>query len=65
MHDLLDAAYSGKMHPIVGLEALPHPLLTVHRMKKVELTDRSFEFPEKYDFEKTFNLNFGIIKEKS
>jgi predicted DNA-binding transcriptional regulator YafY len=41
------------------------PLLAVHRMKKVELTDRNFEFPEKYDFEKTFNLNFGIIKEKA
>jgi predicted DNA-binding transcriptional regulator YafY len=41
------------------------PLLAVHRMKKVELTDRGFEFPEKYDFEKTFNLNFGVIKEKA
>jgi len=41
------------------------PLLAVHRMKKVELTERRFEFPANYDFEKTFNLNFGIIKEKS
>lgn len=41
------------------------PLFAVHRMKKAELTERLFEFPANYDFEKTFNLNFGIIKDKS
>jgi len=39
------------------------PLLAIHRTKKVELTDRPFEFPRDYNFEKTFNQNFGIIKE--
>ena len=41
------------------------PLLAVHRIKKVELTDRMFKFPADYDFEKVFNRNFGIIKEDS
>jgi predicted DNA-binding transcriptional regulator YafY len=39
------------------------PLLAIHRIKKVELTDRLFEFPKNYDFEKTFKQNFGVIKE--
>lgn len=39
------------------------PLLAIHRIKKVELTDRLFDFPNNYDFEKTFKQNFGIIKE--
>jgi len=39
------------------------PLLAIHRIKKVELTDRRFEFPTNYDFEKTFKQNFGVIKE--
>jgi len=39
------------------------PLLAIHRIKKVELTDRKFEFPKNYDFEKTFKQNFGVIKE--
>jgi predicted DNA-binding transcriptional regulator YafY len=39
------------------------PLLAIHRIKKVELTDRRFEFPKNYDFEKTFKQNFGVIKE--
>ena len=38
------------------------PLLAVHRIKKVEMTDRCFEFPDDFDFEKTYNKNFGIIK---
>jgi len=41
------------------------PLLVVHRIKKVEITDRDFEFPKNYDFEKLFNREFGIIKEES
>jgi len=40
-----------------------NPLLAIHRIKKVELTDRLFDFPKTYDFEKTFKQNFGVIKE--
>jgi predicted DNA-binding transcriptional regulator YafY len=42
-----------------------NPLLAIHRIEKVDLTDRAFVFPHDYDFEKTFNQNFGIIKEDS
>lgn len=38
------------------------PLLAIHRVRKVELTERSFEPDEKYDFEKIYNRHFGIIK---
>ena len=31
----------------------------------MEITDRGFEFPENYDFEKLFNREFGIIKEEA
>jgi predicted DNA-binding transcriptional regulator YafY len=41
------------------------PLLAVHRIKKIELTDRMFQFPENYDFEKVFNKSFGVVKEKT
>ena len=41
------------------------PLLAVHRMKKIEITDRGFEQPQNYDFDRIFNLNFGVIKEKA
>ena len=41
------------------------PLLAVHRIKKAEITDRDFEFPKNYDFEKLFNREFGIIKEEA
>jgi predicted DNA-binding transcriptional regulator YafY len=37
----------------------------MHRIKNVELTERMFKFPKKYDFEKIFNQDFGIIKEDS
>ena len=39
------------------------PLLVVHRMQNIEVTDTSFEFPENFDFEKMFNRNFGVMKE--
>ena len=39
------------------------PLLAIHRIQKVDLDERPFKFPGNYDFEKIFNLNFGIIKE--
>ena len=38
------------------------PLLAVHRLKKVEKTDRPFEYPADYDFEAVFTRRFGIIK---
>lgn len=41
------------------------PLLAVHRITKVELTERIFDVPENYDFERDFNKSFGIIKEKT
>ncbi len=34
-------------------------------IQKVELTQRSFEYPNEYDFEKVFNRNFGVIKEEA
>ena len=41
------------------------PLLAVHRMKDVEMTERKFEAPQNYDFEKIFNRTFGIIKQET
>jgi len=41
------------------------PLLVIHRVQKLELTERSYKFPEDYDFEKFFNQNFGVIKEEA
>jgi len=41
------------------------PLLAVHRVQKLELTERSYEFPKDYDFEKFFNQNFGVIKQEA
>jgi predicted DNA-binding transcriptional regulator YafY len=41
------------------------PLLAVHRIVSVELTDKPFVFPKDYDFDKVFNLNFGIIKDEA
>ena len=41
------------------------PLLAVHRIQQLELTERSYEFPENYDFEKVFNKSFGVVKEKT
>lgn len=41
------------------------PLLVMHRMMAVDMTEGVFTMPESYDFEKTFNRNFGIIKEEA
>jgi len=41
------------------------PLLAVHRMKSVELTERTYEPPENYDFDKVFNSHFGVMKEET
>jgi len=40
------------------------PLLALHRLEKVELTDTKFVKPADYDFERTFNEHFGVIKQK-
>ena len=39
------------------------PLLAVHRIKDIKVTERLFKQPRGYDFEKFFNENFGIMKE--
>jgi predicted DNA-binding transcriptional regulator YafY len=41
------------------------PLLAIHRFKDVEVTDTKYEFPSDYDFDKAFNLSFGIIEAES
>ena len=46
-----------------GMESKYDPLLAVHRIKKVELTRRKFEFPVNYNFTEIFNKSFGIIKD--
>lgn len=40
------------------------PLLAIHRLKKVEITDRSFEYPPDYQFEAVFDQNFGFMKDE-
>ncbi len=42
-----------------------NPLLPVHRIHSVELTDKKYRFPVNYDFEKDVNLSFGVMKENS
>jgi predicted DNA-binding transcriptional regulator YafY len=39
------------------------PLLAVHRIAKVQITDRKFTIPDDFDFEKDFNQTFGIMKD--
>jgi len=39
------------------------PLLAVHRFKFVEKTERIYEIPHNYDFDKIFKQNFGVMKE--
>ncbi|MBN1635315.1 MAG: WYL domain-containing protein [Deltaproteobacteria bacterium] len=58
----LSARYAGKPGRPVTIPEYD-PLLVVHRIRKVELTGNTFEFPKDYDFETTYNLNFGIIKQ--
>ena len=41
------------------------PLLAVHRILSVDLTDRSFTIPDNYDFERDFNQTFGIAKDEA
>jgi predicted DNA-binding transcriptional regulator YafY len=39
------------------------PLLAIHRFKKVEITERSYEYPTDYKFEDVFDKNFGFVKD--
>ena len=40
-----------------------HPLLVIHRFKKVELTEQDYKYPPNYCFDDVFNGNFGIMKD--
>ena len=48
-----------------GKEMEFDPLLAVHRIKKVAMTDAVYGYPQDYDFEKIYNQNFGIIKDEA
>ncbi len=39
------------------------PLLAIHRIDEIEITEASFKYPDNFDFEKSFNQTFGVIKE--
>jgi predicted DNA-binding transcriptional regulator YafY len=54
------ARYPGKLYKKADYD----PLLAIHRFKEVELDERGFEVPSDYDFEKTFNNHFGVIKDE-
>ncbi len=41
------------------------PLLVLHRIEVLEITKTSYIFPDNFDFEKTFNQTFGVMKEDS
>lgn len=41
------------------------PLLPVHRIEKIMLTDRKYTYPVDYDFEKVYNQSFGVIKDRA
>lgn len=41
------------------------PLLAVHRIRMVTMTDTTYDYPKDYNFEKVYNRNFGIIKDES
>lgn len=41
------------------------PLLAIHRLKKVEITDSGFEYPADYNFNNVFDKNFGLMKDDS
>lgn len=42
-----------------------NPLLAIHRIKKLEVTERLFTFTKNYDFDKAFKQNFGVIKKEA
>ena len=55
------ARYPGKPYKEPDFD----PLMAIHRIKNLEITDRRFEFPKDYNFDKVFNQNFGVIKEEA
>jgi predicted DNA-binding transcriptional regulator YafY len=61
----LSARFAGKPGKPADTRREYDPLLAVHRLKRVEITDKSFEFPKDYDFEQIYNRNFGIIKDNA
>jgi predicted DNA-binding transcriptional regulator YafY len=54
------ARYPGRAYHIPDFD----PLLAVHRITKIELTGRNFEYPKNYSFEARFNGDFGVIKDE-
>jgi predicted DNA-binding transcriptional regulator YafY len=55
------ARYPGRTYCIPDFD----PLLVVHRIGKIELTNRNFEYPKSYSFETRFNKDLGVIKDES
>lgn len=41
------------------------PLLAVHRIRAVEITDRQFEMPANLDFDRLYNRHFGVMKDEA
>lgn len=41
------------------------PLLVIHRLKRVEITDQHYIYPADYSFDEVFDRNFGIIKDSA
>ncbi len=39
------------------------PLLAIHRIENLEITNMSFKAPNNFDFEKVYNQTFGVMKE--
>lgn len=39
------------------------PLLVIHRIEALDITKVSFKFPDNFDFEKTYNQTFGVMKD--
>jgi predicted DNA-binding transcriptional regulator YafY len=54
------ARYPGRVHKAPDFD----PLLAVHRIAGIQLTDRRFEVPRTYRFEERFKRDFGVIKEQ-
>ncbi|MBF0302913.1 MAG: WYL domain-containing protein, partial [Desulfamplus sp.] len=47
---------------IVYKEPEYDPLLAIHRIENLEITDMSFKAPDNFDFEKVYNQTFGVMK---
>jgi predicted DNA-binding transcriptional regulator YafY len=41
------------------------PLLVIHRIESIEITNTRFTFPDNFDFEKFYNQTFGVMKEEA